>query len=191
MAGNTEIDPVEVFVKRLRAGRDPSAQETEAVLRLLRVWLSRRGLEPEDREEVCSDAILRLDDVVRDGRLDRNRPAGAWLRVVADHLAIDALRRRRRTAGVSFEEQIHGGGREDDRIAALLDSSAAATDVMRAMRQAADDQELELVRIVATWLGLAAANREAPTTREVGARLGVSHMTVQRALRAFGQRLSR
>lgn len=190
MADNSKTDAVHAFVLKIGTGREPSAGDTEAVLKLLRTWLARRGLTPEDREEVCSDALLRLVDVVRLDRLDPNRPAGAWLRVVADHLAIDALRRRRRAAAVSFDERMHDGGREDDRLAALLDSSAAATDVRRGMREAADAKQHELVRIVAAWLGLAAANGEAPSTREVAERLGISHMTVQRALRSFGRRLS-
>lgn len=153
-------------------------------------WLSRRGLGPQDLDEVCSDAILRLIQQVQRGKLDPQRPPGAWLRVVADHLAIDALRRRARAAGVPLDEDQHTSASDDDELAALLDRSAAATDVRRTLREAADAGDHEIVRVVVTWLGLASANGEAPSTRDVGARLGVSHMTVQRALRAFGERLT-
>jgi DNA-directed RNA polymerase specialized sigma24 family protein len=160
------------------------------VIELLRVWLSRRRLDARDSEEVCAEAVARLIDVAKRDGLDPSRPPGAWLRVVADHLAIDALRRTARSATVTFDEQRHAGASEDDRLAALLDRSAAAADVRRAIREAGDAEEMDVVNVIATWIGLAAANGEAPSSREVGDRLGVSHMTVQRALRSFGQRLS-
>jgi RNA polymerase sigma factor (sigma-70 family) len=156
---------------------------------LLGLWLSRRGLTPEELDEVASDAVMRLIKVVQLDRLDPDRPAGAWLRVVADHLAIDALRRRARSSAVPFDETMHGTARDDDRFAALLDSSAAASDIRHALRDAADAGNGDIVRVVTTWLGLAEANGEAPSSRDVGDRLGISHMTVQRALRAFGERL--
>lgn len=160
------------------------------MLAILRVWLSRRGLAAEDREEVCSDALRRLIKVAREGSLDRRRPAGAWLRVVADHLAIDVLRRTRSERAAPFDEQFHASGSEDDRLAALLDRHAAISDVRRALREAADAGQETVVAVIPVWLGLAEANGEAPSSREVAARLGISHMTVQRALEAFGRLLS-
>jgi RNA polymerase sigma factor (sigma-70 family) len=185
-----EHDPVSLLVSRVLAGREPSSGEIDAVLDLLRTWLSRRGLEARDREEVCLDAVARLIRVARERGLDPARHPGAWLRVVADHLAIDALRRQR-AASIEFDERRHAGVADDDHLAQMLERSVAATDVRRAMREAAEADEHEVVRIVATWLGLAEANGDAPSSREVGARLGISHMTVQRGLQTFRRRLAR
>jgi RNA polymerase sigma factor (sigma-70 family) len=185
-----EQDPVSLLVSGVLEGREPSAGEAEAVLDLLRRWLSRRGLETRDREEVCLDAVARLIRVVREGGLDPARHPGAWLRVVADHLAVDALRRQRATS-VEFDERRHAGAADDEHLARMLERSVAAADVRHAMREAAEAEEHEIVRIVATWLGLAEANGDAPSSREVGARLGISHMTVQRGLQTFRHRLAR
>lgn len=187
MISQPASDPVEAFVAAARTDSEPTAAELEAVFTALRLWLARRGLTPEELEEVCADAAMRLLGVIRDGSLDLDRPAGAWLRVVADHLAYDALRRRRRSAGLTLYDEAHVDTREEDRLASLLDSTSAAVDVRRALRAAAAADDHEVVRVVASWLALARADGEAPSTRQVGERLGISHMTVQRALRKFGQ----
>jgi RNA polymerase sigma factor (sigma-70 family) len=184
-------DPVEAFVAATRSQGKPSAEQLQAVLDLLRVWLARRGLSDEDREEVSADAVLRLLRIVEAGKLDLDRPPGAWLRVVADNLARDRLRKVRRSAGLTLYDEAHVDIRDEDRLARFLDSTAASSDIRRAMRAAADAGEHEVVRVVASWLALAQAGGEAPSTRQVGERLGVSHMKVQRTLRKFGGRLSR
>lgn len=185
----TPQDPVNALVASVRAGREPSTAEMQAVIRVLRLWLSRRGLKDTDREEVCSDAVLRLIDAARGGGLNPTKPPGAWLRVVADHLAIDALRRGRRTEAVAFDERRHAPGGEDERLAALLERTAARGEIRRAAREAAEAGEPEVVSVVATWLALTSANGQEASSREVADRLGVSHMTVQRALRRFAARL--
>ena len=183
-------DPIDDLVARWRKGQEPTPESLRAVSQVLMAWLAKRRLDPRDCEEVVADATNRLLIAVRAGRLDPSRPPGAWLRVVADNLALDMLRRHRPSATLP-EEGAMADTREDDRIAALLDASAAAEDVSRAIREAAANGKFDLVRIVATWLDLAEATGEAPSNREVAARLGVSHMTVQRGLRAFAQWLSR
>jgi RNA polymerase sigma factor (sigma-70 family) len=166
-------------------GREPSGEQTRTVLELMRVWLSRRGLSPEELDEVCSDAVLRLIDAARAGGLDPARPPGAWLRVVADHLAIDALRRRPRSATVAFDERRHSLAGQDERITALLEREAAREEYRAAMRSAARAGQHELVHVISTWMWLADVNGVEPSSRDVAARLGVSHTHVQRALRSF------
>jgi hypothetical protein len=73
----------------------------------------------------------------------------------------------------------------------MLEGTAGASDVRDALRVAADAGQTTVVRVVTAWLGLAEAIGEAPTTREVAERLGISHVTVQRSLRTFGGRLRR
>jgi RNA polymerase sigma factor (sigma-70 family) len=161
------------------------------VIDVLKLWLSRRGLDAGDLEEVCADAVVRLIDGVRADRLDPARPAGAWLRVVADHLAIDAQRRRRRNVGVAFDEGRHGAVDEDERLSMLLDRAAAKEEIRSALREAARDEQPDVVSVVTTWLALTRANGGEASSREVAERLGVSHMTVQRGLAKFSRRLPR
>jgi DNA-directed RNA polymerase specialized sigma24 family protein len=185
MTGDTHHDPVESLVRSAQIEREPASAEISAVADLLHTWLARRGLDPGEREEVIQDAIHRLLAYARKGTLDPARPPGAWLRVVADHLAIDKLRKRPNEPAIEFDEHRHGASSEDDGISAMLDRAAAEAEVLAATRKAAQAGRYDIVRVVATWRGLAQANGQAPSTREVADRLGISHMTVQRALNAF------
>jgi DNA-directed RNA polymerase specialized sigma24 family protein len=185
-------DPVDELLQSVRRGEEPSASQTAAVLSMVRLWLSRRGLTADELDDVATEAVLRLLRTEKKGRLDPTRSAGGWLRVVADHLTIDKKRRRQRAGppGVPFDEAVHGGAGDDDRLASLLDETAAASDVRSALRAAADAGETTVVRVVTAWLGLAEANGEPPTSRELADRIGISHATVQRSLRTFGTRLT-
>jgi RNA polymerase sigma factor (sigma-70 family) len=179
-------DLVDALVEQVRAGGRLSREEFEALLGVLRVWLSRRALSREDVDEVAADAVMRLVSAVEQGRLDPERPAGAWLRVVADHLALDLVKRKqRRPSTVEFDERAHDIARDDERIVALFDESAAAADVARLMRVFADADRQDVVRVVATWLDLAEFDGVAPSTRHVADRIGISHASVQRMLNAF------
>jgi len=182
-------DPVEELVAAVRRGRPASSELVKPVFDVLALWLGRRGLSGHELQTVCNDAVMRLIAITESGELDPGRPAGAWLRVVADHLAIDALRRRGSPAE-PLDDQTSLAVTEDDRIAMLIDSSAAASDVRAALQAAADAGEHKVHQVVSVWLGLALANGETPSSREVGERMGISHMSVQRYLRRFGELLS-
>jgi len=178
-------DPVDALVDTIRRGRALTSNDVGPVALALRVWLSKRRLNPADLDEVVADAIARLVSVAEAGGLDPTRPAGAWLRVVADHLALDAIRRHGRQDVLPLDEAAYAVGSEDDALARLLDSSAAFDDIGRALQAAHDDGEETIVRVVTAWRGLTDLNGEPPTSREVAERVGVSHMTVQRALKSF------
>jgi hypothetical protein len=178
-------DAVETIVERVRSGRQPTGAEAAAVLSLLHVWLSRRRLDRRDEEEVSSEALARLLDVARRGTLDVSRPAGAWLRVVADRLAIDVLRRSRGHTDVGLDEQQPYAAVEDDRIARTLDRLAAMSDIEHAVERAGENGDMRLVEIVGAWLDLAELTGKKPDSRELGELLAISHMTVQRALKRF------
>lgn len=190
MSPAAKADPVQALVATIRDQGQPTSAQLEAVLHLLTLWLARRGLTTQDREDVCSEALGRLIKAVRGDELDRQRPAGAWLRVVADHLALDVLRRERIRAGTPFDEQAHAPRREDDRLAAMLEREASRSDIDRALQQAATEGKAIVVDVISTWRGLEHMNHEPPSNREVADRLGVSHPTVGRALATFGELLA-
>jgi DNA-directed RNA polymerase specialized sigma24 family protein len=178
-------DPVESLAAVIREGRTLSSGDVEPVALLLRRWLSKRRLIEADLDETIAESLARLVSVVEAGSLDAARPAGAWLRVVADHLAVDMIRRHGRREVLPFDETVYATGSDDDALARLLDASAAASDVRRALQMAQDQGQTTVVRVVTVWLGLAEANGEPPGSRDVAERIGVSHMTVQRALNSF------
>jgi RNA polymerase sigma factor (sigma-70 family) len=182
MSSPTNTDPVQALVARMRDGGEPTAAQLQSVLGVLSLWLRRRGLSVQDREDVCSEALGRLVKALREEELDPARPPGAWLRVVADHLALDVLRRESIRTGAPFDERTHAPRGEDDRLAALLDREASHEAVDRVLQQAAAEGKTTLVNVVTIWRGLARMNDEAPSNHEVAARLGVSHPTVGRAL---------
>lgn len=188
MTNSSVPDPVELLVAAARTDAGPTTAQMRAVMDVLRVWLARRRLDPRDVEEVSSEAIARLVDVAERDALDPSRPPGAWLRVVADHLAIDVLRRTSRSVSVAFDDERYEPA-ADDEIVTLLDRRSAESDIRQALKDAGDAGEMGVVNVVATWVGLTKANGGEANSREVAARLGVSHTTVQRALRSFAQRL--
>jgi RNA polymerase sigma factor (sigma-70 family) len=185
MSPSAKPDPVYTLVAEVRKGAEPSSEQLQAVLGLLALWLARRGLGQQDREDVCSEALGRLIRAVREDELDPERPPGAWLRVVADHLALDVLRRERIRAGAPFDEQTHAPRGEDDRLSALLEREASRSEVDGALQRAAAEGKTTLVNVITTWRGLAEMNDETPSNREVAERLGVSHTTVNRTLDGF------
>jgi hypothetical protein len=79
----------------------------------------------------------------------------------------------------------NGPPSDDDEIARLLDRRADAERVRAALRESVADGRHDLVRIVRAWLNLASILGRAPSSREVGAQVGLSHTTVQTALAAF------
>jgi DNA-directed RNA polymerase specialized sigma24 family protein len=160
-----------------------------AVLRLLNAWLAKRNPARQDRDDITSEALYRLIAATLSGRLDPERPPGAWLRVVADRLWIDRMRASSRHPGVEFDEARHGAASDDD-VIGLLHKGAAMADVRWALRRCAADGDDDVVRIVTAWIDLAALDHEPPSSRRVGEKLGVSHMTVQRGLTRFANRLA-
>lgn len=185
MDGARTPDAVEAIVACARSGKQPSKAEAAAVLGLLHVWLSRRRLDRRDEEEVSSEALARLIDVARGGNLDTSRPPGAWLRVVADRLAIDVLRRTKGRTWAALDEQQPYVAVEDDRLARTLDRLAAMGDIEQAVERAGENGDMGVVETVGAWLDLAELTGDTPDSRELGELMGTSHMTVQRALKRF------
>ncbi|MCW2983426.1 MAG: hypothetical protein JWR63_996 [Conexibacter sp.] len=190
MNENVDHDAVDVLVRVLRAGGQPPPSVLEPVLRELRVWLARRRLTSHDLEDVTLEALTRLLVAVKDGGLDPGRPAGAWLRVVADNLAKDVQRSARRHPAVEYDEQTVG--RDDhDKLSAVIEHAVAHSGLRDALRAAADAGDHRAVAVVTAWLALAEGNGEVPSSRDVAKRLGISHMTVQRTIDRFAKFLPR
>jgi DNA-directed RNA polymerase specialized sigma24 family protein len=146
-------------------------------------WLSSRVYDAQLRHDVAVEAFYRLAHAARSGHFDDGRPVGAWLRVVAQRVAIDYARRDQRRAG---DQPLRVDvANADDEIARLLDGVVSADRIRHGLKVAVDAGDYETVRLLATWLDLAERQGGVPPSREVAEITRVSHMQVQRALRRF------
>lgn len=175
----------------VQAGR--ASAVTPEDLRLISDWLAetlRRsyGFAESDAADASQDAILALLELAAS---ESSQPAevrnpAAYLTWLARNRAIDRLRSASWKALHAPEARIEPQGEhEDDAIARLLDRNATAVAVRDAMGAALDAQDHLAVRIVTIWLDLAAELGEPPSSRTVAERGGVSHTTVNQALRRF------
>jgi Sigma-70 region 2 len=148
-------------------------------------WLSRRVADQQIRHDAAIEAFYRFVQAARDGTFADGRPVGAWLRVVAQRIAIDLLRRRQHL--VADQPLLLSATAADDEIARLLDGVDSAERIRLALKAAVDAGDYETVRIITTWLDVAANEGGAPASRYVADHARVSHMSVQRAIQRFAR----
>jgi DNA-directed RNA polymerase specialized sigma24 family protein len=138
-------------------------------------------------EDAAQSAVVRFTVAVQRGGV-RRETAPQFLIEIARNLGKDLARKdfRARELPTEWAEMaLSGPASEDDEVARLLDRRADSERVRAAMRQSVADGRHDLVRIVRAWLNLASMLGRAPSSREVGAQVGLSHTTVQAALAAF------
>jgi DNA-directed RNA polymerase specialized sigma24 family protein len=189
-----EVDFGEAVTRVIDAGPGAGQLESkdlEVVQRELAVQLASRfpTLGDADRSDVIADALIRLIAAARSGAIDpKGNPAG-YLWRIAENRAHDLLRRPQ---FVPLDDTAEPQTRApDDEIATLLEAAASSADIKAAMRLAREDGEHGLVKTISSWLVLAERIGRAPTTREAGQALDMSHDTVARRLRRFGEYLAK
>ena len=159
-----------------------------AVRRQLAMRISRRlRCDAELIDDALDDALDRFDRYVAQREVDGGRAAGL-LTVMAIRAALDRLRRQDRLvvrAEIDPTDLSPPAPSAEDVVLAMLDRRASADLVLRGLRRAMELDRLDLVEIVRTWLDLADSDSRLPSQRQVAAQLGVSHMTVSRALVDF------
>jgi DNA-directed RNA polymerase specialized sigma24 family protein len=142
-----------------------------------------------DRGDIIADALVRLIAAARQGRINRESNPAGYLWRIAENRAIDLIRQ---PEAVSINEVSEPPSRSsDDEVAALLEAAASSSDVKAAMRLARNAGEHRVVQTISRWLVVAERMGRAPSTREAGEALSVSHDTVARHLRLFGEFLAR
>jgi DNA-directed RNA polymerase specialized sigma24 family protein len=167
-----------------------SRDDLAIVVAWLGHWLVRRyQLTESDAEEVVVGAVERLFELrvstPEAERTEIENPVG-YLVTMARHRAIDRLRRAR--AASERDEVLRRESMPtvtDDDIAALLDRQSTVHEIQTAIRAAVEAGDDLTVRVVAAWLNLAAELGVEPVSREVAAAAGVSHTSVNQALRRF------
>lgn len=143
--------------------------------------MRRCGLSEADAADGAQEVALSVIALGRKTTEIRN-PA-AYLTRLAQNRAVDELRRsRRRDLTLTSATELPS---DDDAIAALLEASATADAIRRAMRAAVEAEDHLALRVVSTWLDAADELGDAPPSREVARRAGVSHTSVNRALKRF------
>ncbi len=175
------------LVDALARGAHPDPDDYHAVQRDLDRQLADRyrSLNASDRGDVISDALLKVMGAAQRGRIDMaGNPAGYLWRTV-ENRAKDAVREPRLEPLNEVGELCD----QDDKIAGFLEAQASAAEVTAALRALRHDPDL--VKSIAEWLRLAQEIGKAPTTRELGACLGVSHDTVARRVLRFKQEITR
>jgi DNA-directed RNA polymerase specialized sigma24 family protein len=138
-------------------------------------------------EDAAQSAVVRFTAAVQRGGV-RRETAPQFLIEIARNLGKDLARKdfRGRELPTDWAEMApNGPPSDDDEIARLLDRRADSERVRAALRQSVADGRHDLVRIVRAWLNLASVLGRAPSSREVGAQVGLSHTTVQTALATF------
>jgi RNA polymerase sigma-70 factor (ECF subfamily) len=140
---------------------------------------ARRGLAPAgmadtDAEDVVQETLLAIH--LKRQSWDEDAPFGPWLRAIARHKLIDALRRRGRRVSLpvdDFSEVLADGGAEPDMLAA---------DISRHLEDLPPGQR-NIVRAIAV---------DGATIAEAAARLSMSNGAVRvalhRGLAAFAQK---
>jgi RNA polymerase sigma factor (sigma-70 family) len=178
------------LVEALRSSEEIDGEDLGFVEVTLNQMLATRypALGAADRSDVVAEVILRLISLAREGRIDPDREPGAYLSRMAANRSVDLLRRPQ---SLSLEETVATSSQADDEIAALLDSDATKSAIVATIRSLRDDGEHEVARVAARYFVEAQRIGKAPTTREAGAALGISHDKVARALRTFRERLRR
>jgi RNA polymerase sigma factor (sigma-70 family) len=188
-------DAVQRLVNTIaEAGPPASSEDLAVVVRALRRMLaSRWSLSgAEDIDDAIADTLGRFAQAVRSGRIDaaKGSPA-AYLATMARHAVFDRLRRAH-TEGV--HEPLSAGADEvpaDDEIARWLSAEADLQAITAAVAAALAARDYRTVEVVARWLDLAQATGERPSSREVARATGLSHTTVNQALKRLTKYLPR
>jgi DNA-directed RNA polymerase specialized sigma24 family protein len=163
----------------------PDSGDLRVVVAALARFLAGWRLTREDAEELAQEVIVQTLTLQRQRALVIDRP-GAYLFSAVRNRALDRLRHERR--GQAVVARLEGGARysdDDDAVAALLERTATAEAVEFAMRAAGAADDRVAIRVVASWLELAEELGREPTSREVAPVAGVSHTSVNQALRRF------
>lgn len=162
-------------------GQRQRSEDLNEVRRALQALLMRYRLSETDAQDGAQEILA---SIFAHGPtvVNVHNPA-AYLTRLARNRAIDEFRRSRRQ-DVSMPDEFVDMA-EDDRTSALLDASVTAANVERALNAAHAAGDQIGVRIVGTWLDLAQKNGVEPSSREVGRGAGVSHTSVNQALKRF------
>jgi DNA-directed RNA polymerase specialized sigma24 family protein len=143
-------------------------------------------------EDLADEAICRLVEQTAAGVIQLEGHPGGYLRVSANRLALQWLRRaavRRRLVGTDEGGEIDHGS-EDDPIAELVGRLSDIADAHRALDAAMDARDHHATKALQAYIDHASQSEDWPLLSEVAADAGVSHPTMRAVLRYTGTFLS-
>lgn len=132
--------------------------------------------------DIVDEAIFAFTVAVAEGRVDLGRRPAAYLTTVARN---EAVRRLRRVMPEPLEDQREPDGGGEEAAADFLDAISDQAAVEEALRAAAEEGDVIVVRVVACWLDLAETTGQTPSYRDVAREADVHHSTVADALDRF------
>lgn len=142
----------------------------------------------EDVHEAIREALNGFAKAAAEGRLELRGPVAGYLVASANRRMLNRIVRRPVSVAPRRMEQLASHKetlQSDDAIASWLDQDASRATIQGALRRAVARKRFTVVRVVASWLDLAEGSGEAPTLREVGADVGLSHTSVRNGLEEF------
>lgn len=160
-------------------GQSPADADYAELRRyLIRLTTRRTSHGVAEAEDIVDEALTRFLAAAARDSIDRSSALPYLIRIVQNEI-IDRRRKRRNTVSEPFEDR----PLTDDAIARLVESTATATVLEAALTLAARDGDAVCTCVVNEWLREAEQQGAKPSSREVARRAGVSHVTVQKALR--------
>jgi DNA-directed RNA polymerase specialized sigma24 family protein len=146
-----------------------------------------RSLSEDEVQDIASDALVSVLAAV--GRMPDKGASieypTAYLRATADRSAYALLRKK---AHLHLDIDDVAPIMSDDAAAAAFDSSATASDIKLFMRQLADDGDESAYKVLSCLLDEIQLTGRAATSREIGAKVGLSHTGVAKALQRIRSR---
>lgn len=161
----------------------PESDDYRIVLMTLTRFAQGFGLDRAEAEDVATEAVAETFERSADSTKDPVRQPAGYLFWLTRNRVFDRHRRTRLQDEAERSSAVRYYSRADDSLTAWLDQDARTEDLEDALRAAAAAGDMLVVRVVTAWLDLAERLGEAPTSRQVGPNAGVSHTTVNQALR--------
>jgi hypothetical protein len=145
------------------------------------------SLSSYDAEEIATEAITRVIQAAKAGRIKLEGDPTAYLVTVARHIVVDRIRSSARHTEVPVQsvEDLEMATPDDNAIAAFINRSAAAADIRRALSAARLDGDATAFRVITFVLNETERTGHMPSNRDVAGRLGLSHTGVAKALARF------
>jgi DNA-directed RNA polymerase specialized sigma24 family protein len=162
--------------------RGSQSSDVGTITTALSRFLHARFPRLDDPEDVAAESVARFIEAAGAGSVDPGRRPAAYITRIAQHAAIDRLRRTGRLQ--PLDDASETGDSDDEAIVRLLDRDATGRLVSDAIGAANDAGDHVVVQIITYWLDLARCD-QAPSSRVVARRAGVSHWTVNQALQRF------